>query len=341
MPDGPGDDRIRVDLENVRIFAVVARTKSLQAAARALGIQPVTVGRRLVELEHSLHAQLTVRGPNGVTLTEAGERALEQAQAIFRLGEAFERATFNKDLKPEGRVTIAAPDLFSSYCIAPHAGEFFDAHPKIRLILDCGFWAKSPPPDHPDVALTFDQDVAQEAEVSKHIATVHYCFFASRRYLAAHGPITRLSDIPDHRVSHNLAHSFQEERWGPRFTALRGLVLSQFITNSGATSVQSIEGGAGIGLLPTYVARHHANLEVVLDEPAMALKLWLTHKLDAHKTARVGHVIKWLTKVVNRDDQPWFRDVFVHPKHFPPTDPFPSAATAETAPASDAHRAKR
>ncbi|NNF92296.1 MAG: LysR family transcriptional regulator, partial [Boseongicola sp.] len=55
--------------DDMRIFLSVVREESLSGAARALRLDPATVGRRIARLEHDLGAVLFVKSPQGYVAT--------------------------------------------------------------------------------------------------------------------------------------------------------------------------------------------------------------------------------------------------------------------------------
>lgn len=96
-----------IDPRRVLIFRAVARAGSVSGGARTLGWTQPAVSQHLRALEGELGTALLLRGPTGVTLTEAGERLLARADAIdaaLRQAEA-ELAEFAAG---GGTVTIAA-----------------------------------------------------------------------------------------------------------------------------------------------------------------------------------------------------------------------------------------
>ena len=58
------------DWQDLKHFVVLARTGSLSAAARELGCDHATVGRRVAALEKSLGLRLIHRLPRSTPLTE-------------------------------------------------------------------------------------------------------------------------------------------------------------------------------------------------------------------------------------------------------------------------------
>jgi DNA-binding transcriptional LysR family regulator len=309
-------NRPQIDLEDVRVFAVVARTLSISAAARELRLAQGAVTRRVEALERSLEVRLLARSSTGVTLTERGREAYDKARTIQRLGEEFERILLAADTRAEGRVTIAAPDFLSTHCLAPHVPAFLDANPGLALALDCGFWEQFRPSDPPDIRIAVEDGERGPDDVWTPLATLHYCAFASTAYVAAHGKPKSVKELVNHRLLGNFALNFQRNRWNASATALKTFMDDCFVTNCGAVSLETVRAGGGICPMPSYAALVASDLEVVLDAPLNAVEVWLTHHRDAPKTTRVKLTLAWLRQLFDHGDHPWFRPDFVHPRDF-------------------------
>jgi DNA-binding transcriptional LysR family regulator len=95
-----------LDLESVRLFALVAELGNLTRAAEAAGtVQPV-VSQRLKSLEKALGRKLLERSPRFVRLTPEGTLFLERAQALLRAHDA----ALASDDRPAPRISIGASD---------------------------------------------------------------------------------------------------------------------------------------------------------------------------------------------------------------------------------------
>ncbi len=62
--------------DDARVFLAVCRESTLRGAARVLGVDQATVGRRITALEKSLSATLFLRTSEGYALTAVGEAAI-------------------------------------------------------------------------------------------------------------------------------------------------------------------------------------------------------------------------------------------------------------------------
>ncbi|HLZ73881.1 LysR family transcriptional regulator [Phenylobacterium sp.] len=307
--------RRRADWSNLRVFFAVAETGGINAAARALQINPSTVTRAIEELERQLNATLFHRGPRGATLTEAGEAAFQRVRTMERMAEALELEVGDSETLAEGRVRLAAPDGVAGYFISPHQTEFLRAHPGIDLSIDCGLWPDRPLDGEADLTLTFSEPTQPDA-VAQPIAYVHYALFASREYVSLYGAPKTIEDMLHHPYIHHSAQTHQKELWGERVQAWQTLTHKRIETNSSSVCVQAVLNGVGIGAMPTAIASVEPDL-VMLDVLTVGpAKLWLVHHRDAVRPARVRLVKDWLKAIFDPKTRPWYRSEFVHPDDF-------------------------
>lgn len=74
-----------INLKHLHYFWAVAHQASIAAASEHLFVTPQTISAQLKELEGSLGCKLLRRNGKTLTLTAAGETALEYADGIFEL----------------------------------------------------------------------------------------------------------------------------------------------------------------------------------------------------------------------------------------------------------------
>src|SRR5258708_10907192 len=80
-----------MDWDHIRCFLAVHREGSLRAAARRLGVDQTTAGRRVAALEQQLGAKLFVKTPTGYLTTPAGEALLASAERLSGQANAIGR----------------------------------------------------------------------------------------------------------------------------------------------------------------------------------------------------------------------------------------------------------
>ncbi|HEY2205921.1 MAG TPA: LysR family transcriptional regulator [Pseudonocardia sp.] len=79
-------------LTQLSAFVLVARLGSVKAAAAALGVSEPAVSQALASLRKYFGDSLLIRGPNGMELTEGGNRLLGVAAQMVALGAEAEEA---------------------------------------------------------------------------------------------------------------------------------------------------------------------------------------------------------------------------------------------------------
>ena len=78
-----------MDVRQLRAFATIAARGSITAASRELYIGQPALSRQLAALERTLGVRLFDRRPDGVELTEAGQRFLTDVEAVLTLCDAL------------------------------------------------------------------------------------------------------------------------------------------------------------------------------------------------------------------------------------------------------------
>lgn len=95
-----------MELRHLRYFVAVAEAGHISAAAERLGIQQPPLSRLIKSMERELDAQLFVRKPRGVVLTETGRALLDGARTVLaNLDQALDR-TRSTSRGERGRLSV-------------------------------------------------------------------------------------------------------------------------------------------------------------------------------------------------------------------------------------------
>ncbi len=87
-----------------------------------------------------------------------------------------------------------------------------------------------------------------------------------------------------------------------------------FYSNSSAFLFEMVKAGAGISMLPTYIAPANPRLVPLLPDYHLKMGIFLNFHREAAKKAAVRITIDFLKDVVfDRRAMPWFRDAFEAP----------------------------
>jgi DNA-binding transcriptional LysR family regulator len=122
----------------IAAFVETARRQSVSRAAEALFISQPALTARIKGLESDLGAQLFVRGPRGMRLTDAGDaflpyavRALETLTDGRMQVNALERGG-------AGRLVIGAAPAVSTYVLPPLLKRFSEGFPRVSISVRTG-----------------------------------------------------------------------------------------------------------------------------------------------------------------------------------------------------------
>ena len=117
-------------------FVSVAQKGSLTAAAKAEGVAPAIMGRRLDSLEAHLGVKLLVRTTRRITLTHEGTAFLEDCQRLLGEVANAEASVSAGGLKASGHLRITAPAGFGRRHVAPLVPKFHLMHPDVTVSLN-------------------------------------------------------------------------------------------------------------------------------------------------------------------------------------------------------------
>lgn len=122
-------NRNRISLNAVRVFATAARTGSLTAAGAELGVTPGAVSHQLKKLEGELGVGLFTRGSNSISLTEAGERIFREVAPAIALIERSTEAAY----RDENEIVVQASMSFALRWLIPSLDRFRIVCPQVRV----------------------------------------------------------------------------------------------------------------------------------------------------------------------------------------------------------------
>ena len=123
-------------LKQLESFVSVVARGSLTAAAKAEGVAPAIMGRRLDALEQRLGVKLLVRTTRRITLTHEGSAFLEDCQRLLADLANAEASVSAGGVKASGHLRIAAPAGFGRRHVAPLVTRFREQHADVTISLN-------------------------------------------------------------------------------------------------------------------------------------------------------------------------------------------------------------
>lgn len=124
-----------MQIPDVEVFSAIAENGSLSAAARRLGLAPMTVSRRLAALEGELGVRLFHRTTRAVSLTAEGETFLPFAATLLEASEGARVSLKSYAGTASGILKVTAPTVFGQSVIMPLIPALLGEHPALRVDL--------------------------------------------------------------------------------------------------------------------------------------------------------------------------------------------------------------
>jgi DNA-binding transcriptional LysR family regulator len=123
-------------LKQIESFVGVATKGSLTAAARAEGVAPAVIGRRVDALEERLGVKLLLRTTRRITLTHEGSAFLDDCQRLLVDLSNAESSVSAGGVKASGYLRLTAPAGFGRRHVAPMVPRFLAEHPDVHVSLN-------------------------------------------------------------------------------------------------------------------------------------------------------------------------------------------------------------
>lgn len=272
-----------MDWDDLRYVLAISRTAGLNPAARALGVNPSSVYRRLEALEKRLEVRLFERLRSGYRLTESGEALAEAAARMESEALAVERRVLGTDVRLQGHIRVSTSEALALHVLPAHLAEFRSMYPDVSLDVsasnqmvdltrrdaDVAIRATATPPDH---------------LVGRSVGRVGVASYAAPSYLDAQGRGRPISEYDWIGFEGALAH-IRQARW----TATNIPESRQKLRfDSIGAVVAAVARGVGCGALPCFAADDDPRFERLPGTYLQTdVQVWVLTHPDLRKSARV------------------------------------------------------
>jgi DNA-binding transcriptional LysR family regulator len=242
-----------MDLNHLTLFEAVARTTSFSGAAKELRLPKSSVSRGIARLEEELGTQLLLRTTRQVSLTAAGTTLYDRITPLLRqvgaaLGELPER-----EEEPAGQLRVTAPVDLGVLMLAEVVTRFTARYPAVTVDLHLTGRVVDLVAEKFDVALRVGATLKDSTLVARRVTPIVAQLFASPVYLARRGTPRSEAELAE--------HDWVAFRGGPQKLRLSGPreavgvePRERILCDDLLFVRDALRAGAGIGLLPTFVA---------------------------------------------------------------------------------------
>ena len=262
---------INPQLDDLRLFCVVARHRSFAETARELGVSKAVVSKRIALLEAAVHEKLFHRTTRKVTLTGQGEIVHQWALRILEDVDLMGEALSREKAAPRGLLRICSSTGFGRSRLAPALSALAGRYPELEIqwelydrlvdLVEEGFQL--------DIRIG---RVHESNVIARRIARNRRVLCAAPAYLARFGTPATLDDLHAHRCIPIRERDQDFGRWeldGPEgrvaikvsgpLSANNGEIVRQWaidghgiILRSTWDAAREIEAGQLVQVLPAY-----------------------------------------------------------------------------------------
>jgi DNA-binding transcriptional LysR family regulator len=271
--------------DDLRFVLAVGRRQTLAAAGRDIGVDPTTVGRRILAIEAELGSRLFDRTSEGYFATHTGETAITHAGEMELRALALAQKIEGSDERVEGPVRITALDAFIDTFIIPRLPRLLKRYPGLELTFSSNLKLFDLSRREADIAFRTAKPSHPDA-VGRLLGRPALGVYASRDFETGDPPPVI-----------GLPRTFDENSFA---TFLAKLFPHSRIVARGNTEghiVSLVRAGVGIGLIDCFVGDSDPLLRRFVPEPVDYSDMWAVVHVEMRQAPRVRAVVNFLTEI--------------------------------------------
>ncbi len=278
--------------DRLQYFLMVARHGTLARAAAALHVDATTVSRHVSALEAALQQTLFERAPTGFVLTAAGRALVPHAEAMAAAAARIHKASEGSSAL-SGQLRVSVSEGFGNSFIAPRLGRFVAAHPELEIDLVASSGFLNPSRREADMAVLLARP-RKGPLITRKLADYSLGLYAPADRSDWQAAVTAMplsrAGIPVIGYIPDILYAPELDYLGEIEPGLRATVRSSSIL----AQRRMIAGGAGVGVLPCFLAAGDPALVRVRPDQAIARAFWLALHRDVAPQPRIRAFIDWL-----------------------------------------------
>ena len=239
----------RITASNV--FIAIVEQGSLVGASESLGMSRSMVTRYLAEMEDWAGARLLHRSTRRLSLTNTGEKVLEECYKLQAIEREVKFASNTSDQDPQGVIRIATSQSFGDKVLIPFANEYLNAYPRVTIDMQINNHSVNLVEERIDLAIRITNDLDPNI-IARKLGVLNSVVCASEDYLKRKGHPTHIDQLVQHNC---LTYSyFGNTVWsftqGNQFDSVA--ISGNLSANDPALLLHATLLGTGISLQPKY-----------------------------------------------------------------------------------------
>jgi DNA-binding transcriptional LysR family regulator len=287
--------------DDVRFLLAAAREGSLSGAAKELGVDHVTVGRRIAALEEQIRTKLLSRTPDGLSPTSAGQTILKQCETMQGAALALERMVAGQDARTAGSVRVTGTDVLTRRILMPVVVALRKSHPELQIDLLTAIRSLDIARREADLAIRVSTVRPADSQlVCRKLGEIGFTLYASSQYLARRGAPVRGQGL----AAHDLISFPGAPRFVRPFFMDESLEGARYAVRTNDQYVQLTAASEGLGIceLACFFGDSHPEVvRVWSEEPPNLRPVWLIMHQDLRRAARIRVVSAAIAAAFQRE----------------------------------------
>lgn len=289
-------EELHGNLPSLMTFLTVARLGRYTAAADSLGINHATVSRRISSLEKATGQRLLLRSQTGWETTVEGRRVFDIAEQIEQ--SLAQLVTDDTASAVTGTVRIGAPEAFTGHIAVPALARVQQHHPALDVELFTSTQRARQNRSGLDLEIVVGKPEVPRAW-ERPLLEYQLKLYATPAYLDQHGTPTTLQELGTHRLNYYVEAILLVQDLDAALTKLPAMQTGLSSTNVYAHLTATLQG-AGLGLLPDFLADAQPALVTVLDNQfAHSATFWAVVRQESLRNPAVATVYQALKDYAN------------------------------------------
>lgn len=258
-------------LHELEVFVAVADAGSFAKAGARLRLSPPAVTRAVSALEDRLGALVFNRTTRRLTITDVGQRFLENARRILIDLDSAQKEAVGETAMPQGHLVITASVTFGRSALAPVVCGFLGQHPRLTASVILLDRIVNLVEEGIDVAVRIGP-LPDSNLIAKRIGAVRRVLVASPDYLARRGTPASPADLKVHSViAFTGLMPNREWRFSNEQSPNSVVINPTLEINDAAAAIGAAELGHGITIALSYMVSdriREGKLTTILDDYA-------------------------------------------------------------------------
>jgi len=298
-----------MNLNQLKLFYLAVKRKSLSSAAQELNITQPAVTKGIKRIQEHYEVKLIRRTGKEIVLTAAGKAVYKIAEKIFEMERMAEECLLEHQQKEMNQVCLHASETFGAYYLPIIISRFNKAYPHVKVTVDI-----VPNKQVIDETLNFQNDFAcislpveHKKLVVREILEDQPVIIVPPEHLFAQKAAISPGDLEGQvMIMHEEGSVFQA--FIHQFREKNNIAFSMPITLSNNEAIKrAVEGGTGIALISKHVVHkeiiNNQLVAIPLTERPIIRKFYMIYHKDKYLSVSVKDLMDMIFRWASRHEK--------------------------------------